>query len=155
MRCIPRPPRMTAGLLVLAACVTAPPATTADGSPPGEFAPTHHALVEGVVTSLAGQPLDSVTVVAWRLAEGQGSVAQERVVTDAAGRFRLPVRVTVGPQPAPQSARAVIRGFAYASRYPRGPEGRVAMDSASVPITLVPLGQAPRSAEARITLPLP
>jgi hypothetical protein len=152
------------GGLVLAACTAAPPPSSAgDGGqqtmpPPAaqpEFQASHHALVEGVVTSRGGQPLDSVTVVAWRLVGSQGSVAQERVVTDASGRFRLPVRATIGPQPASLPARVVVRGFAYASRYPRGPQGAVALDSATVSVTLGPLSQAPHTAQARITLPLP
>lgn len=156
-----------AGLGMIAAGCTAapapPPATGGGGAaqppvpttqPQSEFQPSHHALLQGVVTGRAGQALDSVTVVAWRLAEGDGSLAQTRVETDAAGRFRLPLQATIGPGPAVQ-ARVVVRGFAYASRYPRGPGGSAAMDSVSVPVTLVPRAQAPPAVQTRITLPLP
>lgn len=147
----------------LAGCTpSSPPASAGEGAgqggppsqPQSEFQGSHHAVVEGVVTSRGGEPLDSVTVVAWRLASG-GMIAQATAVTDAAGRFRLPVEGTLGPDPAPVPARVVLRGFAYASRYPRGPEGAVALDSVTVPVTLVPMGQAPPVAQARITLPLP
>jgi hypothetical protein len=146
----------------LAGCTGAPPsAGTAAGDtqavppapPASEFPASHHALVEGTVTSRGGAPLDSVTVVAWRM-EGNGSLLQLRTETDAAGRFRLPLQASVGLDPAVRS-RVVIRGFAYASRYPRGPGGAVALDSVTVPVTLVPMGQAAPVAHARITLPLP
>lgn len=147
---------------VLAACGGAPAAGAAAGDtqtvPPGpprsEFPASHHAMVEGVVTSRGGTPLDSVTVVAWRLADGRGSILQLRTETARDGRFRLPVQAHVGPDAALQS-RVVIRGFAYASRYPRGPGGAVALDSVTVPVTLAPMGQAAPVAQARITLPLP
>lgn len=147
----------------LAACTgTAPAAGTAagdtqtvpTGQPQGEFPASHHGMVEGVVTSRSGTPLDSITVVAWRLADGRGNVLQLRAETGRDGRFRLPVQAHVGPDPALQS-RVVIRGFAYASRYPRGPGGAVALDSVTVPVTLVPMGQTAPVAQARITLPLP
>jgi hypothetical protein len=151
-------------LAVLAGCTpSTPPASAGEGAaqevppsqPRSEFQASHHAVVEGVVTSRGGQPLDSVTLVAWRLAEGRGSLLQLRAVTDAGGRFRLPVEATVGPEPTPLPARVVIRAFAYASRYPRGPSGSVAMDSTIVPVTLVPRAQTPGVSEARLTLPLP
>lgn len=128
------------------------PVPTAE--PRSEFPASHHALVEGVVTSRSGAPLDSVTVVAWRMADGRGSLLQLRAETDRDGRFRLPLQASVGPEPAIPS-RVVIRGFAYASRYPRGPGGSVALDSVTVPITLVPMGQTASVAQASITLPLP
>lgn len=130
---------------------TTPPATQQQG----EFGSSHHALVDGVVVGRGGAPLDSVTVVAWRMAEGRGSVAQLRAVTGRDGRFRLQVQAHVGPEQTPVPARVVLRGFAYASRYPRGPEGRVALDSAVVPLTLVPMSQPAPVTQARITLPLP
>lgn len=155
--------RWAAAAMVLAACTAAPPPPSAGtGDPPApapdgpaEFASTHHAVLEGVVTSRGGQPLDSITVVAWRIDGELGMLAQTRVATDAAGRFRLPLQATVGPQPASLPTRVVVRGFAYASRYPRGPQGSVALDSAVVPITLVRMGQTAPVAQARITLPLP
>ncbi|HEX6369996.1 MAG TPA: hypothetical protein VF006_13835 [Longimicrobium sp.] len=159
-----RLPRWMAVAMILAGCTAAPPPPAATGGgaappapppdPPAEFASTHHAVVEGVVASRGGQPLDSVTVVAWRMAGDRGMLEQTRVETDAGGRFRLPLQAHVGPEPAMQT-RVVIRGFAYASRYPRGPGGSVALDSATIPVTLVPMGQAPPVANARITLPLP
>jgi hypothetical protein len=142
----------------LAACApAAPPADEPDvppAQPQGEFQPSHHAVVQGVVTGRQGQPLDSVTVVAWRLARG-AMVVQTRAVTDAQGRFTLPLLGTVGPLPTPVPERAVLRGFAYASRYPRGPQGSVALDSTIVDVTLVPVAQAAPVVHARITLPLP
>jgi hypothetical protein len=158
---------LLAALAMMMGCAPAPQAAPpgthagggAEGSPPAvqqsEFGASHHASVEGVVVGRGGAPLDSVTVVAWRVAQGPGTVAQLRTVTDAAGRFRLPVRAQVGPQQTRVSARVVVRGMAYASRYPRGAEGRVALDSAVVPVTLAPLSQAAPVARARITLPLP
>lgn len=158
---------LLAALAMMMGCAPAPQAGApsaqsaggADGSPPtvqqGEFGASHHADVEGVVVGRGGAPLDSVTVVAWRVAQGPGTVAQLRTVTDAAGRFRLPVRARVGPEQTRVAARVVVRGMAYASRYPRGAEGRVALDSAVVPVTLVPLSQAAPVAQARITMPLP
>lgn len=149
---------------VMAGCTATPPRTAAADSgrqseppatQPSEFQPSHHALIEGVVTSRDGQALESVTVVAWRLVGGRGSVLQLRAATDGAGRFHLPVQATVGPEPTAVPAEVVIRGFAYASQYPRGPNGSVAMDSVTVPVTLVPLAQAPAAVQARITLPLP
>jgi hypothetical protein len=151
-------------MAVLAGCTPAvPPATPGQGEqqgvppgpPQGEFQASHHAVVDGRVTSRGGQPLDSVTVVAWRLADGRGSLLQLRTTTDRDGRFRLPVQATVGPEPTAVRDRVVIRGFAYASRYPRGAGGSVAMDSTMVDVTLVPMAQAPPAAQARITLPLP
>lgn len=145
----------------LAGCTGTPPAGTAAADtgtvppaaqPQGEFPASHHAVVEGTVTSRGGTPLDSVTVVAWRV--DRGSVLQMREVTGRDGRFRLPVQASVGPEPAIRS-RVVIRGFAYASRYPRGPNGSVALDSTTVDVTLVPMGQTPPVTQARITLPLP
>lgn len=156
--------RWAAAAMILAACTAAPSPPVAAGAgdppapppdPPAEFAPTHHALLEGVVTSRGGAPLDSVTVVAWRIDGELGMLAQTRVATDAAGRFRLPLQATVGPQPASLATRVVVRGFAYASRYPRGPQGSVALDSVTIPVTLVRMGQAAPVAQARITLPLP
>jgi len=158
---------LLAALAMMMGCAPAPrsgaPGAQAGGggemTPPavrqGEFGASHHALVEGVAVGRGGAPLDSVTVVAWRMAQGPGTVAQLRTVTDAAGRFRLMVRAQVGPEQTPVSARVVVRGMAYASRYPRGAEGRVALDSAVVPVTLVPLSQAAPVAQARITMPLP
>lgn len=145
----------------LAGCTGTPPAGTAAADtgtvppatqPQGEFPASHHAVVEGTVTSRSGAPLDSVTVVAWRVE--RGSVLQLREVTGRDGRFRLPVQASVGPEPAVRS-RVVIRGFAYASRYPRGPNGSVALDSTTVEVTLVPMGQAAPVARANLTLPLP
>lgn len=159
--------RMTGLLPLLAAAAlagctgTPPPAAAGTGGTPavpdeprGEFPASHHAAVEGVVTSRGGEPLDSVTVVAWRMAAGHGSLLQLRAVSDAAGRFRLPLQASVGPEPA-MAARVVIRGFAYASRYPRGPQGSVALDSVTIPVTLVPVGQVAPVTQARLTLPLP
>lgn len=150
-------------MVALAGCTpAAPPASAGDGpsqppSPPvqSEFGASHHAALEGVVTGRGGEPLDSVTVVAWRVAEGGGSLAQTRTVTDARGRFRLPLQLTLGPEPRQVRARVVVRGFGYASRYPRGPGGSVALDSTTVAVTLVPVGTTPPVAQARITLPLP
>lgn len=154
-----------AGLIVVG-CTAAPAPPPANGGatgaagtpqaaqPQAEFQPSHHALLEGVVTSRSGAPLDSISVVAWRLAEGDGSLAQTGVETDASGRFHLPLQATIGPGSA-VPARVVVRGFAWASRYPRGPQGSVAMDSVSVPVTLVPRAQAPPVVRTRITLPLP
>lgn len=156
---------LVGGLVVLAGCTSAPPPPAPAGREPvpvppieprqPEFGASHHAVVEGVVTSRGGQPLDSVEVVAWRLTRPSGLLAQDRVVTDPAGRFRLPVRATVGPQPTSVQDQVVVRAFAYASRYPRGEQGRVALDSATVAVTLVPLSQAPTVVRTRITLPLP
>lgn len=156
---------LAGGLVALAGCTGAPPPPAPGGREPApvppmerrerEFGASHHAVVEGVVTSRGGQPLDSVEVVAWRLTGPSGMLAQERVITDPAGRFRLPVRATVGPQPASVPDQVVVRAFAYASRYPRGEQGRVALDSATVAVTLVPLAQAPPVVRTRITLPLP
>lgn len=169
MRAIRIGRRLPAALAAAVAWACAPaPQTAAPGAdsgtvagtttpPPqqGEFRSSHHALVSGVVVGRGGTPLDSVTVVAWRMAEGPGSVAQLRTVTDREGRFTLQVQAHVGPQAAPVPARVVLRGFAYASRYPRGPEGRVALDSAIVPLTLAPTSQPAPVAQARITLPVP
>ena len=151
--------------VALAGCTPVPPPVPPEGDiesgrempraePASEFQPSHHAVVQGVVTGRQGQPLDSVTVVAWRLAGG-AMVAQTRAVTDAQGRFTLPLLGTVGPEPTPVAERAVIRGFAYASLYPRGPEGSAALDSTIVEVTLVPVAQEPPVVQARITLPLP
>jgi len=151
--------------VALAGCTAAQPSPDAGGGargeppvtpsgPRSEFGASHHAVVEGVVTGRGGQPLDSVTVVAWRLAGGF-MLAQRNVVTDAQGRFRLPLDATVGPESTPVTDRAVIRGFAWASRYPRGPGGSAALDSAIVSVTLVPMAQTPPVVQARITLPLP
>jgi hypothetical protein len=151
-------------VVVLGGCTPAAPLATSGqgeqqvvppGQPQSEFQASHHAVVSGTVTSRGGQPLDSVTVVAWRLADGRGSLLQLRATTDRDGRFRLPVQATVGPEPTAVRDRVVIRGFAYASRYPRGAGGSVAMDSTTVEVTLVPLAQSPAAAQARITLPLP
>jgi hypothetical protein len=147
----------------LAGCTgAAPPAdsrageaqTVPPGQPPSEFPASHHAMVEGVVTARGGEPLDSITVVAWRMADGRGSLLQLRAETGADGRFRLPLQANVGPDPA-FATRVVIRGFAYAARYPRGAGGSVALDSVIIPVTLVPLGQPAPIAQARIILPLP
>lgn len=166
MRPTTRGPGLMGLGLIAAACTAAPAPPPGGGGggagePPlpaaqrqAEFRPSHHAVLEGTVTTRGGRPLDSVTVVAWRMAEGNGSLAQTRVETDAAGRFRLPLQATVGPGPAVRG-RVVVRGFAYASRYPRGEGGSVAMDSVSVLVTLVPRAQPPPSVQARITLPLP
>jgi hypothetical protein len=146
--------------LVVAGCTPTPPPADGGGETPpsqqprSEFGASHHAIVEGVVTGRGGQPLDSITVVAWRLTGGV-MLAQSNAVTDAQGRFRLGLYATVGPQPTPHTDRAVIRGFAWASRYPRGAEGRVALDSTTVNVTLVPTSQPPPVVQARITLPLP
>lgn len=149
--------------LVLVGCTAAPPPAGVDGGeqgtvppppPKSEFQASHHAMVEGVVTSRGGQPLDSVTVVAWRIAGDRGMLSNTQVATDAAGRFRLPVEAHVGPEPAFPS-RLVIRAFGYASRYPRGPGGSAALDSVTVPVTLAPMGRPAPVAQARITLPLP
>lgn len=156
-------PRWIAAAMILAACTAAPPTPAAARAqdppppppdPPSEFGSTHHALLEGVVTSRGGQPLDSVTVVAWRIAGDRGMLSNTQVATDAAGRFRLPVEAHVGPEPA-FASRLVIRAFGYASRYPRGPGGSAALDSVTVPVTLAPMGQPAPVAQARITLPLP
>lgn len=158
--------RRTAGILwllaaTLAGCTGTPPAGTASADtgtvppaaqPQGEFPASHHAVVEGTVTSRGGTPLDSVTVVAWRV--DRGSVLQLREVTGRDGRFRLPVQASVGTDPSVRT-RVVIRGFAYASRYPRGPGGSVALDSTMVDVTMVPMGQAAPVARASLTLPLP
>jgi hypothetical protein len=146
--------------LVVAGCTPTPPPADGGGETPlpqqpqSEFGASHHAVVEGVVTGRGGQPLDSISVVAWRLTGGV-MLAQSSAVTDAQGRFRLGLYATVGPEPTPVADRAVIRGFAWASHYPRGPEGRVALDSTIVSVTLVPMAQTPRVVQARITLPLP
>ena len=155
-------PRWIAAAIFLAACTAAPPPVPAAHTqdppvppdPPAEFGATHHALLEGTVASRDGRPLDSVTVVAWRVEGDVGMLAQTQAETDAGGRFRLPLEAHVGPGPAVQS-RVVVRGIAYASRYPRGPGGGAALDSVTVPVTLVPRGQAAPLAQARITLPLP
>lgn len=145
--------RITRGLhrvglgMIVAGCAMPP-------APPQPANATHFAFLEGSVTSRSGQPLDSVTVVAWRLAEGDGALVQARVTTDAAGRFQLPLMAAAGTQPAIQG-RVVVRGFAEASHHPRV-RGRVATDSVSVPVLLAPRGQGPApSVQASLTLPLP
>lgn len=122
-----------------------------------EFRDSHHARLQGVVVNGRGEPLGEVEVVTWALTDPQmGSLAQNRAVTDASGRFFLPVGMIAAAGTDTATVRVVVRATAFAPRYPRPTPGTYYTAEATVPVRVGPANLEPAvAAPVRLVVPVP
>jgi hypothetical protein len=139
--------RIALGLLMLVSACGSDPADIPSQIPPEGFDPTHHAVIEGVVTNAAGQPLDSVGVgvplMHWpSIPPARRITARGSGTTGSDGLYRFEV-VAEAPPAADGSADIFVRVVKIAP-----PGGTVKQDSLRVTARFTPLGVAPLTTTA-------
>ena len=142
--------------LAVLACGPARAPSSAPPGPRGEFGDTHHARLQGTVVDGRGAPLASVTVATLRLADpAAGSLAYNRAVTDADGRFTLPVELIAFDRADTVSVRVVVRAAALPPRYPRPSADTYYTAEIAVPVRVVPASRPPEVFPVRLAIPVP
>lgn len=140
--------------LALAAALAACGDTTGEG----EFPPLANAVVTGTVAGELGVPLDSVRIglgVAAALDAGY-VFASADVLTDAQGRFSLPVALLSVPDTAalPDTLRIAITATALPPRYTPPPGEQSVRDSALADVAFAPRPDPAPTTEIRMVLPV-
>lgn len=133
-------------------------AACGDATDQSEFPPVANAAVTGTVTGELNVPLDSVHIglaVPPALAAGY-SFGSPDVLTDAQGRFTLPVAMLSAPAQAapPDTLRIAITATALPPRYTPPPGEQRVRDSALVDVAFGPRPEPAPITEIHIVLPV-
>jgi len=128
-----------------------------DSTGQDEFPPLAQGVIEGTITGTDGQPLDSVNVDLVIPADlsNKYSIGLAGTVTDSDGGFTLPVQLTAGPPPLPDTVEIYVRASAWPPKYPAPPGEDSTSDSVLVATALGPREVPAPVTAASITLPVP
>src|SRR5690349_14339386 len=95
----------------------------------GEFGPDHSAILQGRVTTAAGQPVDSV-IIAYRFLRPIDAMSGDHPLTDSQGRFRATLVHLSGTEIVSLDTISTMVYFAaQGSKYPRRSDGSAQTDS--------------------------
>lgn len=110
-----------------------------------EWSYSHIARIQGQVTDLNGQPLDSADIGVAVLSRAHGTFVSTRGVSDRTGAYVTDIRRFddgLPPQGGLDSLDAIVRAFAIRTEY-RRPDGTFPSDSAIVRLRFSRYGQEP------------
>ena len=124
-----------------------------------EFPALAHGQIEGTVSGIEGQPLDSVnvTLVIPANLRDQYAIGTPGALTDGDGHFLLPVEIFTAPDPAdlPDTVEVYVRASAFPPKYPPPSGEERITDSVLVAAALKPRENPAPLTAAPIRLSVP